>query len=187
MLDRNPIFEVLDRTQVARRVVGLDEPFEPLDGLAATLFPVSGKVPLWLEGDAEGGAIETDRIGGGTTGVRLAAGEDTAFYIPGCARMVPDLADRLLGAKLVFFDGTVFRDKEMIDAGVGQKTGRRMGHMAMAGPDGSMAAFARLNVGRKIYLHMNNTNPVWRPDSPERAEVEAAGWEVAYDGMEIRL
>ena len=110
-----------------------------------------------------------------------------AFYIPGCARMVPDLAGRLRGAGLVFFDGTVFRDDEMIRAGVGEKTGRRMGHMAMAGPEGSLAAFAGLGVGRKIYVHMNNTNPVWLPDSPERAEVEAAGWEIAHDGMEMAL
>ena len=75
----------------------------------------------------------------------------------------------------------------MTRAGVGQKTGRRMGHMAMAGPEGSMAAFAGLDVGRKVYVHMNNTNPVWLPESPERAAVEAAGWEVAHDGMEVVL
>jgi pyrroloquinoline quinone biosynthesis protein B len=81
----------------------------------------------------------------------------------------------------------VFHDDEMIREGVGQKTGARMGHMAMAGPDGSLAAFAGLAVGRKVYVHINNTNPVWRPDSPERAELQAAGWEIAHDGMEVTL
>jgi len=57
--------------------------------------------------------------------------------------------------------------------------------MAMAGPEGSMAAFAGLGVGRRIYVHINCTNPVWDPASPERATVAAAGWEVAHDGMEI--
>jgi pyrroloquinoline quinone biosynthesis protein B len=70
-------------------------------------------------------------------------------------------------------------------AGVGTKTGRRMGHMPMAGEGGSLAAFAELDVARKVYVHMNNTNPVWRPDSPERRTVEAAGWTVAHDGMEL--
>jgi pyrroloquinoline quinone biosynthesis protein B len=187
VLERNPIFEVLDRAVVARRVVGLDQRFEPADGLAARLFPVPGKIPLWLEGEAEGEVVETDRMGEQTAGVELSAGDTTAFYIPGCERMVPALADRLRGAALVFFDGTVFHDDEMIRAGVGAKTGRRMGHMAMAGAEGSLAAFAGLEVGRKIYVHMNNTNPVWLPGSPERAEAEAAGWEIAHDGMEISL
>lgn len=126
-------------------------------------------------------------MGEQTAGVELSDGETTAWYIPGCARMVPELAERLRGAALVLFDGTVFHDDEMIRAGVGEKTGRRMGHMAMAGPDGSLAAFAGLGVRRKIYVHINNTNPVWRPASAKRREVEAAGWEVARDGMEIVL
>lgn len=184
VLDRNPIFEVLDRRKVAREVIDLDRPFEPAPGLSARLFPVPGKVPLWLEGEGE---VQTDRLGEQTAGVELSCGDTTAFYIPGCARMVPELANRLRGAALVFFDGTVFHDDEMIRAGVGEKTGRRMGHMPMAGREGSLAAFAGLGVGRKIYVHMNNTNPVWLPGSPERAEVEAAGWEVAHDGMEVSL
>ena len=185
VLDRNPIFDVLDRSKVARRVTALGERFEPVDGLSVTLFPVPGKTPLWLEGEGE--LVETDRMGEQTAGVELSSGGTTVFYIPGCARMVPELADRLGGAGLVFFDGTVFHDDEMIRAAVGEKTGRRMGHMAMAGPEGSLAAFAGLDVKRKIYVHINNTNPVWLPGSPERAEVEAAGWEIAYDGMEIAL
>ena len=187
VLDRNPIFEVLDREVVTRKVIGLEEPFEPVDGIEARLFPVPGKVALWLEGEAGDDVVETDRMGEQTAGVELTANTVTAFYIPGCARMVPALADRLRGAPLVFFDGTVFHDDEMIRAGVGHKTGRRMGHMAMAGPEGSLAAFAGLEVGRKIYVHMNNTNPVWLPTSPERAEAEAAGWEIAHDGMEVSL
>ena len=62
-----------------------------------------------------------------------------------------------------------------------------MGHMAMSDADGSLAAFRDLGVGQRIYVHLNNSNPVLREDSPERAEVERAGWSVAWDGMEIRL
>jgi pyrroloquinoline quinone biosynthesis protein B len=75
----------------------------------------------------------------------------------------------------------------MIAAGVGTKTGRRMGHMSVSGPGGTLAAFAPLGVGRKIFVHVNNTNPILLDDSPERAEAEAGGWEVAFDGMEIVL
>ena len=75
----------------------------------------------------------------------------------------------------------------MIRLGVGAKTGARMGHMSMTGERGSMAAFAPLDVARKIFVHMNNTNPVWDPASIERKKVEASGWEVAFDGMEVTL
>jgi pyrroloquinoline quinone biosynthesis protein B len=62
-----------------------------------------------------------------------------------------------------------------------------MGHISMSGPDGSMAALAALDIGRRVYVHMNNSNPALREDGPERAAVEQAGWEIAFDGMEIRL
>ena len=60
-----------------------------------------------------------------------------------------------------------------------------MGHMSMSGEDGSIAAFAGLSIGQKVFVHMNNTNPVLRPGSSERAEAEAAGWIIGQDGMEI--
>jgi pyrroloquinoline quinone biosynthesis protein B len=75
----------------------------------------------------------------------------------------------------------------MIQSGTGTKTGARMGHISVSGPDGSLAALARLRIGRKIYIHINNTNPMLLDDSPERAAALRAGWEVAYDGMEVRL
>ncbi|HEU0222560.1 MAG TPA: pyrroloquinoline quinone biosynthesis protein PqqB [Paracoccaceae bacterium] len=181
ILAANPIFNVLDPALVTRRVVLPEAPFELLPGLVATLFAVPGKVPLYLEGET----VETARLGGETVGVELSDGRARLFYIPGCARMTPALAGRLRDAALVLFDGTLFTDDEMIRQGVGTKTGGRMGHMAMSGPEGSIAAFAGLGVARKIFVHINNTNPVWRPESPERAEAEAAGWEIAFDGMEL--
>ena len=88
---------------------------------------------------------------------------------------------------MVIFDGTVWLNDEMARQGVGQKTGARMGHMSMAGEQGSIAAFAPLNVKRKVFVHMNNTNSVLDPTTPERTEVEAAGWLIAEDGMELTL
>jgi pyrroloquinoline quinone biosynthesis protein B len=183
VLAANPIFGVLDRALVRRERVALGAPFALLPGLTAELYPAPGKAPLWLEGET----VETDVIGEQTVGVRLEAGGRSLHYLPGCAKLDAALAARLEGAELVFFDGTVYHDDEMIRAGVGAKTGARMGHMAMAGAGGSLAAFAGLGVRRKVYVHLNNTNPVWDPASEERRAVEAAGWEVAFDGMEIRL
>ena len=182
VLDANPIFNALDPAFVTRRTVGLDAPFDLLPGLRATLFPAPGKVPLFMEG-AE---VATDVIGEQTVGVELTDGASTLRYLPGCAKMTPELAARLQGSDCVMFDGTLWTDAEMIDLGVGQKTGLRMGHMSMSGADGSIAAFEGLSVGRKIFVHINNTNPVWR-DGPERAAAEGAGWEIAHDGMEVVL
>ena len=92
---------------------------------------------------------------------------------------------RLKAAALLFFDGTLWRDDEMIRAGIGVKTGRRMGHVSVSGTDGTIASLADSGIARKIFVHINNTNPLHRPDSAERAEAERAGWEVGQDGMEI--
>ncbi|MBB5223792.1 pyrroloquinoline quinone biosynthesis protein B [Amaricoccus macauensis] len=182
VLAANPLFQALDPTLVAREAVAIGETVELAPGLRATLFPVPGKVPLYLEA----GEVVTDQEGEFTVGVEFASTDARGFYIPGCARMTPALAARLQGAALVLFDGTLYRDDEMITAGLGAKTGRRMGHMPIGGPDGSLAAFAELDVGRKVYVHLNNSNPVLDPRTPERAVVTAAGWTVAGDGMEIR-
>ena len=101
--------------------------------------------------------------------------------------MTTELADRLRRARLVLFDGTLWKDDEMLTAGLGAKTGHRLGHMCVSGPNGTLSAFADLGVRRKVFIHVNNTNPILLADSPERAEVEAAGWEMARDGMELHL
>jgi pyrroloquinoline quinone biosynthesis protein B len=181
VLAANPIFEALNASVVKRETIALEAPFTLAPGLTATLFAVPGKVPLYMEGEE----VQTDLIGDQTVGVKLEGSGTTAFYIPGCALMNDDLRTRLNGADMVFFDGTLWRDDEMVRAGLGQKTGKRMGHMSMSGEDGSIAAFVGMDIGKKIYVHMNNTNPVLRPDSSERAEAEAAGWIIAQDGMEI--
>ena len=180
VLAANPVFAALDAGLVERRVVALGAPFDLAPGLRAELFPVPGKVPLYLEGET----VATDLEGEQTVGVRLESDAGVAFYVPGCAAVTPALAERLRGAGLMFFDGTLWEDDEMIRAGLGAKTGRRMGHVSMSGPEGSIAAFADLGVRRKIFVHMNNSNPVWRPGL-ERAAAEAAGWEIAFDGMEV--
>jgi pyrroloquinoline quinone biosynthesis protein B len=62
-----------------------------------------------------------------------------------------------------------------------------MAHIPLDGEKGSLAMLAGARAPRRIYIHLNNTNPLLREDSPERRRVEACGWEVAYDGMEIAL
>jgi pyrroloquinoline quinone biosynthesis protein B len=189
VLAANPIFLAANPALVPRRPLPLGAPLALADtagvplGLAVEAFAVPGKVPLFRERGEDPGRADD----GETIGLRVAAGDRALFFIPGCAAMVPALAARLEGADCVFFDGTLWRDDEMISAGAGPKTGGRMGHMSIDGPDGVIAACAGLGLRRRILIHLNNTNPVLLADSPERAAAAAAGWEVAEDGMEIAL
>lgn len=188
-LAHNDVFNVLPPERVPRRELVLGERMPVLGarnenlGVWLEAFAVPGKAPLWCE-DASGPSLGS--LDGHTIGLALGSeGATSIFYIPGCAAMSDSLADRLKGAPLVLFDGTLWSDDEMIAQGVGTKTGSRMGHMSCSGENGSMSAFEVLDVKRKIFVHINNTNPVLDPDSPERAEAESRGWEIASDGMEI--
>jgi pyrroloquinoline quinone biosynthesis protein B len=180
----NPVFRVLADNVVERIEVELETAFEPIPDVFLTLFSVPGKVPLW----GEAGATETAIDDGRTVGVAIGNSSATlAYYIPGCATVPPPLAQRLQEADVLLFDGTLYEDAEMISAGLGIKTGRRMGHMPICGEGGSLAALDKLGIKRKIFVHINNTNPILIEGSPEYQMVRQAGWEVAEDGMEIAL
>lgn len=156
-------------------------------GLKVEAFDVPGKIALYLEDAAAGPGLGTqpgDTIGLKITDMATGTG---FFYVPGCAEVDPDLSGRVKGASLIFFDGTLYDDDEMIRAGLLAKSGERMGHVSISGPQGSISTFSGLEVGRKIFVHINNSNPVLDAGSAERRAVEAAGWEVGYDGMEVRL
>jgi pyrroloquinoline quinone biosynthesis protein B len=185
-LAANSVFNVLDARLVQRLAIPLGQAIETSGGLTVEAYSVPGKVALYLERLEQPGfgTREDDTLG-------LAIGDPATgavfHYVPGCATVDARLAARLRGALLVFFDGTLYTDDEMIAQGLSDKTGGRMGHISMTGAQGSLAAFDALGVKRRIYVHMNNSNPALREGSPERMQVERAGWEVAWDGMEIRL
>ena len=178
----NPMFGVLSADVVTRRAITPGERFALASGIEAELFIVPGKLPLYLEGDDPDIKSET----GANVGVELCDGRSRIAYVPGAAAVTPVLRERLARADVLLFDGTLFADDEMIRNETGKKSGRRMGHLPINGPDGSLAALAGLS-SRRIFVHINNTNPLLVDGSPERARVAAAGWEVAEDGMEILL
>jgi len=193
VLEANSIFNVVDPAVVPRRVLvpGREQPVLDADGrptgVTVESFSGPGKVALYLE-DPSHPDRDFSSDSGDTIGLRIDAGEGrSAFYIPGCARIDGDLCARLAGAACLLFDGTVYTDDEMRTAGVGEKTGQRMGHLAMSGDGGSIAGLAGLDIGRRVFVHINNTNPVLDERSAENAAVREADWEVGYDGMEIRL
>ncbi|MDX2257964.1 MAG: pyrroloquinoline quinone biosynthesis protein PqqB [Hyphomicrobiaceae bacterium] len=192
-INANSVFNVLAADKVPRRNLPTDAAFaltganDEALGITVKAFNVPGKVALFLE-DASGsenyGSKDGDTIG---LEITDEASGKAFFYIPGCAEVDATLARRIAGASLLFFDGTLFTDDEMIAQGLSTKTGQRMGHISVSGPAGSITALGELGIGRKIYVHINNSNPMLDENSAERRSVTAAGWEVGHDGMEISL
>ena len=192
VLASNSVFDVLDAKLVKRAPmtyggqVAVEGPSGPV-GISIEAFAVPGKVPLYLENEQAGAGFGTQE--GDTSGLKVTetASGRHFYFIPGCAKVDDALRARLKGAPLLFFDGTLYTNDEMIAQGLLNKTGERMGHMNMSGESGSMAQLAPLDITRKIFIHINNSNPALRENSPERAAVKAAGWEVSYDGMEVQV
>jgi pyrroloquinoline quinone biosynthesis protein B len=192
ILKANSIFNVLNEKNVRRQPVSVSEPFEPRlpdgarSGLEVLPFAVPGKSAWYLEGKVHPGGNDG---AGDTLGLKITdkATGKSFFFLAACAEVTDALKAEIDGASLVFFDGTVWQDDEMIKAGLGHKTGRSMGHVAMSGDDGAIARLAGLDIDRKIFLHINNSNPALLPASPERKAAEQAGWQILADGTEIVL
>jgi len=192
VLKANSIFNVLSEKNVRREQMELDRPFEPTlpdgapSGIEVLPFSVPGKGAWYLEGKVHPGGGDGP---GDTLGLRI---RDTAtgkylYFLAACAEVTDDLKSRLAGAPLVLFDGTVWRDDELIAAGLGNKTGQAMGHIAMSGERGAIEALAGLDIGQKLFLHINNSNPALLHGSAERKIAERAGWQILSDGTEIVL
>jgi pyrroloquinoline quinone biosynthesis protein B len=192
ILKANSIFDVLSENIVTRQPIEIDQAFEPAlpDGSASGLeilpFGVPGKIAWYLRDKPPAGGKAGD---GNTIGLRIGdkATGRYFYFIAACGEVTDDLKARIRGAPLVFFDGTVWRDDELIAAGLGTKTGQNMGHVAMSGNKGAIGSLAGLDIDSKIFLHINNSNPALLAGSTERTMAERAGWQIAADGMEIVL
>jgi pyrroloquinoline quinone biosynthesis protein B len=153
-----------------------------LDGLAVKAVPAPGKPPIHLEGS--GTADPGDNVGlviqDRRTGKRLA-------YFSAAAAITPAMMAALDAADCVFFDGTFWTSDELIALGLGDKRAEQMAHLPVGGEDGSLRFLAAMRAPKRIYIHINNTNPLLRPGSLERGQAEAGGWEIAHDGMEVNL
>jgi pyrroloquinoline quinone biosynthesis protein B len=155
---------------------------EGICGLAVEPLAVPGKPPVHLERRAP--ADPEQNIG---VRIREPATGRVLTYLSAAAAVTGDVRRAIDGADLVFFDGTFWSSDELPALGLGSKRAEDMAHLPVGGPTGSLAVLAGVRAGRRVYIHVNNTNPMLREDSAERAAVTAAGWEVAWDGMEVRL
>ncbi|MGH7702544.1 MAG: pyrroloquinoline quinone biosynthesis protein PqqB, partial [Gemmatimonadales bacterium] len=143
--------------------------------LTVQAFAVAGDAPRFASQELDGhtiGLLLRDRLTGGV-----------CAFVPGCGDLDGGLLELLGKADLVLFDGTFWTNDELLDLGIGDRRAREMGHLPISGPGGSLERLQTLARPRRVYTHINNSNPVLLEDSPERASVTAAGLLVGDDGM----
>jgi pyrroloquinoline quinone biosynthesis protein B len=146
-------------------------------GLAVEARAVPGRVPGYLIGSVTPSPEDVVALRVRDAGARLA-------YCPGAARVDDAVMDALDGADACFFDGTFWSSDELVRAGLGA---RRAEEMAHAPVDDNLERLTAVTAKRRIFIHLNNTNPLLVDDGPERAAARTHGWEIAHDGMELRL
>jgi pyrroloquinoline quinone biosynthesis protein B len=182
-----PVLRVLQHyCGVQRHRIALDgTPFEVpgAAGLSLRALPLASKAaPYSPHREAP---VPGDNIGVTITDAATGA---RALYAPGLGAISPAVFDALASADAVLVDGTFWTDDEMIALGLSGKTARDIGHLPQSGAGGMIEWLAKLPARtRKLLIHINNTNPILDEDSPERAQLAAAGIEICADGMEIRL
>ena len=189
IMDNNIIFAMV-RKQITWEDITPGNEFELISvdgaksGIRCLPFAVTGNYPHYVDARRASSLPQTDAL----LGLRLASATGKRLvYMPGAPSVERKWSDHLETSDLVLFDGTFWTDDELIRIQGSGRTATQMGHMPVSGPDGSLARLAHLQRPRKVYIHVNNTNPMLDENSPEHRRVLDAGWEIAHDGMDFAL
>ncbi|WP_260739661.1 pyrroloquinoline quinone biosynthesis protein PqqB [Tunturiibacter lichenicola] len=186
ILKKNSFFQMLDRLPGQSRWTTIEPgvSFHLGQNLICTPIALSGSLPAYVR--------EEDRadldLTGATIGVLLEEVNGARIaYLPALSSVSPSLKELLCTCSAILIDGTFWSDDELQRIQPGTPLSRSMGHLPISGQDGSLSTLRDLNGPRKIYTHINNTNPILNEQSSERQQVDDAGWEVAWDGQEITI
>lgn len=150
------------------------------DGLSYRAFDVPTDKRMWFPTAATHGRVVGYRISDTSSGRSL-------VYLPCVQQLTPDVLEELADCSGLLVDGTCWQDDEMPSLGLASKTSRDMGHVPIDGPGGSLELLSPLPIDRKVYIHINNTNPILLEDSLERRLLDRHGMEVAADGLELEI
>ncbi|MFZ0377258.1 MAG: pyrroloquinoline quinone biosynthesis protein PqqB [Solirubrobacteraceae bacterium] len=177
-----PVLPILDRYSGAEWRALETGRATALEGSSLTVepFDVGGDAPRYLDGSGVELTASGLQFSDGASG-------GVVSYVPGLARLDEQVLARFAASDLVLVDGTFWRDDELAELGISDRSARDMGHLPLSGPGGTLEALEALERPRKALVHINNTNPILLEDSPEREQVTRAGVEVAYDGLEVDL
>lgn len=149
-------------------------------GLNVEWFETGRDLPRYSASRAAAGAVTGLEIEDVASGARV-------LYVPGAGEISEDLSRRLNRADVIFFDGTFWTEDEFPSIGGGTRSAKDMGHLPITGSSGSLRRLANCPARIKRYIHINNTNPILDPSSPQRKELREAGLEVAEDGEEVKI
>lgn len=191
LMDSNNIFDVLRRQpdQVQWRTIVPGKSFELQSicgagtGLRCTAISTHGGFPGHV---APQQALDVDPAEA-VIGLFLEQGAKRIAFFPGAPAIAPDWLQKFDECDAIFFDGTFWSNDELLRIQGHGKTAREMGHLPVADACGTLAKLAELTRPRKIFIHINNTNPMLDQESPEYARVCASGWELAFDGMDLPI
>jgi pyrroloquinoline quinone biosynthesis protein B len=149
-------------------------------GLLYEAFEVPGKLPRYAGSAA---------LKGSAVGYRLVdpATQGRLVFLPDTAGLSGEVLEKLKDCDTLLLDGTFWDDEEMTKTGTGMLTASRMAHLPVGGPQGSLEIIRNLPIKRKIYMHINNTNPILSESTPQHQKVKEAGVKVGLDGMEFDI
>ena len=188
--ERNSMFRMLNRVpgQVSWNCIVSSQPFRLRlasgedAGISCEAVPLVGHYPAYLQND-DGLSLQESVIGL----ILTSDSGHSVAYFPNASGIDDQVLARLQNVDLLLFDGTFWSDDELVSLQAGGQTARSMGHMPVAGDDGSLQRLSGLSRGRKFYIHINNTNPMLNEAGPEYREIRDAGWELAEDGWQAQL
>ena len=195
LVERNAMLRTLARTpdQLSWMPLwlGHEATLEDL-GLGVTALPLPGKLPVHLMGltppsPEDNVALRIRELSGEGEASAQSRGRAATVVLATSVGALDDVEAIVDGADAIFFDGTFWSEDELVAQGLGTARARDMAHVPVGGDQGSLARLATIRASRRVYTHINNSNPMLREGSPERLAVERAGWEVAFDGMEVRV
>jgi pyrroloquinoline quinone biosynthesis protein B len=188
----NSVFAMLNRVpyQVSWVDISCDGSFclqalpERGAGINCSVFSLGNRFPAYVSDDRSLALRQEEALLGV---IATSSSGRSLAYMPAAPAVDDSLLTRLEEIDLLLFDGTFWSDDELIRVQGSGSTAAEMGHMPVSGAGGSLRKLAGLRRPRKVFLHVNNTNPMLDESGPEYREVRAAGWEVAEDGWSIDL
>ena len=188
----NTIFRVLERAMPPVQWLGISmrPQFARVDSdpredssFRCSAVPLGGSYPDYVS-DALRGSLPADQA---VVGLLVEQGEKRLFFAPSLPGQNQEWKKLAESSDLVFLDGTFWSDDELSRAAGSGKTARAIGHLPLSGTDGLLQQFSGTGRGRRVLIHINNTNPILDEDSTEYHQVREMGWEIAHDGMEFTL
>jgi pyrroloquinoline quinone biosynthesis protein B len=192
LIEENSLFRSLKRSvpPVQWEALPLDRPIaihqragEAKSVLTCKAVPLGGDYPDYVSDALRRNLAKDEAV----IGLEFVQDDKKFFYAPSLSGHNDEWRCRAKESDLALLDGTFWTDNELIDVRGSGKTAREIGHVPLSGPDGFLAQFPPAGTGRRVLIHLNNTNPVLDEESAANQAVRDAGWEVAYDGMEFEL